>query len=192
MIVIGAMGLNGSGKDTLIDHVCQRCDVHKLSGGDIARQIAEKQGIEPTRETLHRISQRAMAEHGNDVFMRRIIEMIEESRWKATGVSGVRTPEDVDMMRKHFGDDLLLVHVRVNDARLRYQRLLERDHPRDPDTFEAFTQQEQDEEAQFHVRKALRQADLVINNHRSLEDFYQAIDYLIIDGLVNEEVGCKT
>jgi dephospho-CoA kinase len=191
MIVIGAMGLNGSGKDTLIDHLCQRCDVHKLSVGDIARQIAEEQGIEPTRENLHRISQQAMAEHGSDYFMRRVIETIEENRWQATGVSGIRTPEDIEIARKHFGDDLLLVHVRVNDARLRYQRLLERDRPRDPDTFEAFVQQEREEEEQFHVREALRQADLVINNYRSLEDFYQAIDYLLIDGLIDEEVECK-
>jgi dephospho-CoA kinase len=192
MIVIGAMGLNGSGKDTLIDHLCQRCAVHKLSAGDIARQIAGEQGIEPTRENLHRISQQAMADHGNDYFVRRLIEMINENRWLATGVSGVRTPEDVSIMRQHYGDDLLLVHVRVNDAQLRYQRLLERDRPRDPDTFEAFVQQERDEEEQFHVREALRQADLVINNHRSLEDFLQAIDYLLIDGLVNEEVECKS
>ena len=191
MIVIGAMGLNGSGKDTLIDHLCRRCDVHKLSVGDIARQIAEEQQIEPTRENLHHIWQKAMAEHGKDYFMRRVIEIIEQNRWQATGVSGIRTPEDVDITRHHFGDDLLLVHVRVNDARLRYQRLLERDRPRDPDTFEVFTQQEREEEEQFHVREALRQADLVINNYRSLEDFYQAIDYLLIEGLVSEEVECR-
>jgi dephospho-CoA kinase len=191
MIVIGAMGLNGSGKDTLIDHLCRRCDVHKLSVGDIARQIAEEQQIEPTRENLHHIWQQAMDEHGKDYFMRRVIEIIEQNRWQATGVSGIRTPEDVDITRHHFGDDLLLVHVRVNDARLRYQRLLERDRPRDPDTFEVFTQQEREEEEQFHVREALRQADLVINNYRSLEDFYQAIDYLLIEGLVSEEVECR-
>ena len=191
MIVIGAMGLNGSGKDTLIDRLCRRCDVHKLSVGDIARQIAEEQQIEPTRENLHHIWQQAMAEHGKDYFMRRVIEIIEQNRWQATGVSGIRTPEDVDITRHHFGDDLLLVHVRVNDARLRYQRLLERDRPRDPDTFEVFTQQEREEEEQFHVREALRQADLVINNYRSLEDFYQAIDYLLIEGLVSEEVECR-
>ena len=191
MIVIGAMGRAGSGKDTLIDHLCQRCDVHKLSVGDVVRQIAAEEGIEPTRENLHRISQRYAAEHGDGYLVHRVAETIERNAWPATGISGIRTPQDVRVAREHFGDDLLLVHVRVGDPRLRYERLLERDQPRDPESFEAFLEQEREEEEQFQIGEALQQADLVINNNRSLEAFHEAIDYLLIEGPIDEEVDCK-
>lgn len=191
MIIIGAMGRNGSGKDALIDYLCQRCDVHKLSVGDIARQIAEEEGIAPTRQNLREISQRYMSAHGDSYFIRRVADTIEENGWKATAISGIRTSDDVRAARECFGDDLLLVHVRVGDPHVRYERIRERDQPRDSDSFEAFIEQEQEEEEHSHISEALEQADLVINNSRSLEVFHEAIDYLLIEGLIDEEVGCE-
>lgn len=191
MIIIGAMGRNGSGKDALIDYLCQRCDMHKLSVGDIVRQIAEEEGIEPTRENLHEISQRYMAENGDSYFMHRVADRIESNGWKAVGVSGIRTPDDVRVARERFGDDLLLVHVRVDDPRVRYERLLARDQPRDRESFDDFYEQEREEEEQFQGGEALDEADVAINNSRSLEAFHEAIDYLLIEGLIDEEVDCK-
>jgi dephospho-CoA kinase len=47
MKVIGVVGLNGSGKDELVDYLHQRCGIPVLSAGDIARDIAAEEGVYP-------------------------------------------------------------------------------------------------------------------------------------------------
>jgi dephospho-CoA kinase len=82
MILVGAMGLAGSGKDTLIDYLCRRCRVHKFSVGDFVRQIAEQEGIDRTRENLHSLREaigRAGLVIENDGSLYEFYERIERS-----------------------------------------------------------------------------------------------------------------
>jgi dephospho-CoA kinase len=92
MIVVGAVGRKGSGKDTVPDYVSQRCDLPIIEVGDIARGIAVERGVEPTREHLMAISQEFMARYGKDYFMRRVVEQVPEKGWDAAGISGIRSP----------------------------------------------------------------------------------------------------
>lgn len=191
MIVVGAVGLNGAGKDTLIDYLCRRCCVHKLSVGDIVREIAEQEDIERTRENLHKVSRSYMAEYGWGCFMQRLIEVIDKEGWEAVGIAGVRTPCDVEVLRGRFGQDLVLVHVRVGDPLVRYARLRERDEPRDPDDWEEFVAQERKEEQDFHISQTIQQANLVIENDGSLYDFHERIEDSLIRDRVADEVPCE-
>lgn len=42
MIVVATAGLPGSGKDTVIGYLRIRCSIHKVSVGDMVREIAER------------------------------------------------------------------------------------------------------------------------------------------------------
>ena len=190
MKVIASVGRNASGKDELLRYIQEKCDMPILSPGDVAREIARQEEIEPTRENLHEISQRMIRKHGEDFFMRRLIEEIERAEWDLVGISGVRTPADVRALKDHFGDDFTLVHVKVGDPRLRFERSRSRGAERDPQTFEAFQEQDRSEETLFHIDDTIQMADRVVLNDSSLEDFHAAIERKIInDFLSNERCG---
>jgi len=188
--VIAAVGRNASGKDELADYLHRRCELPALVSGDVAREIAQERGVEPTRANLHRLSQQAMAEHGEDFFMQRLIDKIEAHDWPAVVISGVRTPADVETLRAHFGPDLLVVHVAVDDPQERYRRMQARDAPRDPETYEEFLRQEREEEEMFSIGETIRQADLTIENNSTLKEFHRRIEKTIILPLLTDEVNC--
>jgi dephospho-CoA kinase len=191
MKVIGVVGLNGSGKDELVDYLHQRYGVPVLSAGDIARDIAAEEGVYPTRANLHDISQRYIAQYGKDYFMKRLIERIEKKRWKAVGITGIRTPTDVRTLQDHLGEDFFLVHVEVSDPRIRYERIKQRGEARDPRTYEEFLQQDKTEEAIFHISEAIQYADITISNNGSLEAFHRKIKESVVQEILSDEIVCS-
>jgi len=190
MKVIGVVGLNGSGKDELVDYLHQRYGVPVLSAGDIARDIAAEEGVYPTRANLHDISQGYIAQYGKDYFMKRLIERIEKKPWKAVGITGIRTPADVRTLQDYFGEDFFLVHVEVSDPRIRYERTKQRGEARDPRTYEEFLQQDKTEEEIFQISEAIQYADITINNNGSLEAFHRKIKESVVQEILSDEVVC--
>jgi len=190
MKVIGIVGLNGSGKDELVDYLHQRCGVPMLSAGDIVREIAKEESIARTRANLHEISQEYMTQYGKGYFMKRLIEKIEEREWEAVAISGIRTPADVETLRAHFGEDLVVVHVEVTDSFVRYQRVKRRGKLRDPETYEDFLRQDATEEEMFHVSETIQHADMTINNDGTLEAFHRRIEESLVQEMLSVEIAC--
>lgn len=191
MKIIGVVGRNGSGKDALLNYVEQRCGVPIVSAGDVARSLAEKEGVEQTRQNLHQISEKYKSRYGEDYFMRRLNEKIEGSHWQVAGITGIRAPEDVRALRSKWGEDFLLVHVEVTDPMIRFRRMQQRGKPRDPDTKEEFFQMEEEEEQMFHISRTVDMADITINNDGTLEEFHQNVQEKIIEPILEPEGLCK-
>jgi dephospho-CoA kinase len=72
--------------------------------------------------------------------------------------------------------------VEVGDARLRFERTRARNEPRDPQSYESFLQEDEEEEALFHLSETLEKADIVIENKDTLDEFHQNIRENLIDG----------
>lgn len=189
MQVIGVAGRNGSGKDELLKYLRQRCDLVLLSSGNVARQIAEEKGVAATRENLHRISQEYIERHGQQYFMRRLIDQIREE-WNAVGITGIRSPADVGVLRGQFGDDFLLVRVEVGDPRLRFERVRERGKERDPQSYQEFLRQDEEEAELFDLDETLQQADLTIRNDASLQAFHRRIRESIVESPLGDALHC--
>ena len=173
MKVIGVVGLNGSGKDEVVDYLHERYGVAKLSMGDMVREIAEEQGLAPTRDNLHRLSEQYFSERGRDYFAKRAIQTIENHDWETAAISGIRTPTDVETLQQHFGDDFALVHVSVSDPQTRYQRIRDRRQARDPQSYSEFLQHDREEEEIFHLSHTIQEADIVLNNDESLAQLHR-------------------
>ncbi|MDZ7700520.1 MAG: AAA family ATPase [Deltaproteobacteria bacterium] len=174
--VVGVVGRNGSGKDEVLNYLQAQCGIAVVSSGDVARDIAKTENIAPTRENLHDISLRYMKERGNDFFARRLIAKIEENSWSDVGITGVRTPHDVEAFRAHFGDNFWLVAVRVWNPGLRFGRIRSRGTTRDPQTWDAFSEQEQAEERHFQISRTLQEAEITIDNSGAMSQLHQKIE----------------
>ncbi|MFA5375386.1 MAG: AAA family ATPase [Dehalococcoidia bacterium] len=179
MKIIGVIGKNGSGKDEVLKYLRDRYDVPFLSTGDIVRGIAAKEGKEPTRPNLQAISDRYFKERGEGCFVRMAVEKIRENGWKAAGISGVRSPKDVDILRDELGRDFVLIDVYVTDPHIRFERMVKRGEGRDAKAYEDFVKQDKAEEKLFGVEKAAANADYSLSNDGILEDLHDAIDKLV-------------
>ena len=179
MKIVGVIGKNGSGKDEVLRHLRDKYGVPFLSTGDIVRGIAANEGKEPTRPNLQAISDRYFKERGEGCFVRMVVKKIRENGWKAAGISGVRSPKDVDILRGELGKDFVLIDVYVTDPRVRFERMLKRGEGRDAKAYDQFVQQDKAEEKLFGIEKTAAKADYSLGNDGSLEDLRKSIDKLL-------------
>ena len=179
MKVIGAVGDIGSGKDEVLKYLRDRYGVPYLSTGDIVRQMAQEDGVQGTRENLEAISKRCFTELGRGCFVRMAAQEIVKRGWKVAGISGVRSPDDVAAMKEMFGSGFILVRVDINDPRIRFERVRLRGERRDPLTWEAFQEQDRNEEQEFQINRAEAMADYSIDNSGTLEELHRQIDDLV-------------
>jgi len=179
MKVIGAIGQNGSGKDEILKYLKAAYGVSFFSTGDMVREIAAKEGVEATRDTLRAISERWFREQGEGCFVRLLAERIKEGEDMTQGISGIRSLADVTILRESFGDDFVLIHVTMADPRQRYERMVARGEERDPHSYEQFLALDRKEEELFHVAEAGQQANHAIGNNGTLADLHEAIDSLV-------------
>lgn len=187
MKVIAAIGHNGSGKDEVLRYLKARYGVPFFSTGDMVREIAAKEGVAPTRENLHSISEKYFREHGEGCFVRLLVERIKEEGIHLVGISGIRSLADVRILKEAFGEGLVLINVAVENPRLRYERLVKRGEERDPRSYEEFLEQEKGEEALFRISEAAMEADYTINNDGSRGDLHAAIDRLVKDSNILQQ-----
>ena len=180
MNVIGAVGDIGSGKDEVLKYLRDRYGVPYISTGDIVRQMAQVEGVEGTRENLEAISKRCFTQMGRGCFVRMVGQEIVKRGWEVAGISGVRSPEDVAVMKEMFGNGFILVSVNINDPETRFKRVRLRGERRDPLTREAFREQDSNEEQEFQISKTKALADYTLDNSGTLEALHRQIDKLVV------------
>ena len=73
---------------------------------------------------------------------------------------------------------------------MRFKRTQDRDSARDPDSYEAFLRQDEEEEQLFHISEAIAEADLTIMNDASLEGFHERIEEVLLEGALADELEC--
>ncbi len=183
--VIGAVGQNGSGKDEVLKYLRTRYDVPFLSTGNIVREIAAKEGLEPTRENLGKISDKYFRAFGKGYFVKLLADKIRNSGWKIAGISGIRSLTDVSVLKEIFDKDFILLAVSISDTHVRFARMTKRGEGRDPHSYEQFLQQDQDEEKLFSLKEAESLADYTISNDGTLDDLHCEVDKLVAEGLLN-------
>lgn len=181
MNVIGIVGENASGKDELARYVENTHGGDVISTGNIVRELAEQESLEPTRENLHQLSEKYLNEEGRDFLARRAIDRAEKSDADTVAITGVRTPEDARTLREHFNDDFILAHVDVSHPLARFERSQERRSERDPEDFDEFQELDREEDRLFNLSKTIKMADVRVNNDGTRDAFHAEIDEKLIN-----------
>ena len=181
MKIIGVIGQNGSGKDEVLKYLHAKYGVPFLSTGDMVREIAAKEGKEPTRENLQEISQRYFSEYGQGCFVKLAAGKISQKGWVIGGITGIRSLDDVKVLNRIYGKDFILINVYVSNPEVRYQRMLKRGEGRDPHSYEQFLRQDEVEEELFHIQSAAQYANYSVSNDGTLDDLHREIDRLVVE-----------
>ena len=176
MKVIAAVGKNGTGKDFFLEYIAKKYDIPMVSIGDIVRELAAKDGLELSRENLHKTSQKYMGQFGQTFFPEQIVKKIRESGAPVYLVSGIRPLSDVQFLKEAFGAAFLLVDIVISDDAVRYGRMLARGSARDGNSVEQLRENDINEEKIFCTSESEKIADLTILNDGTAEEFYAAIE----------------
>jgi dephospho-CoA kinase len=129
MKIIGFVGLPGSGKG----EASQIARLHGLAVvvmGDVIRQEAARQGLEPTDQNLGRIGNALRAAQGPDAVAKKAFEMALATGKDLVVIDGLRSREEADFFRSH-ADEFHLVEV-CAPAQARLKWLAARGRPDDP------------------------------------------------------------
>jgi len=176
MKVIAAVGKNGTGKDFFLEYIAKKYEIPMVSIGDVVRELAAQDGLELSRENLHRTSQKYMGQFGQTFFPEQIVKKIKESGAPVYLVSGIRPLSDVQFLKAQFGAAFLLVDIVISDDDVRYARMLARGSARDGASVEKLREFDAGEEKIFHTSESEAMADITILNDGGVEDFYAAIE----------------
>jgi len=167
MQIIGITGLIGAGKDEVANYMAKKYGYVILNMGDMFREIAEKEGLELTRDTF----QNLRIKYGNFFIAEEVVKGVKQGKHKKIIIAGIRRSEDVTIPKQAFPDMKLIV-VEA-DKKVRFERLKDRARENDPETFEEFERQMKREYDIYDFDKTFSMADFVIENNGSFEELFK-------------------
>ncbi len=178
MMVIGLIGLVGSGKDTVSEYLISKYGYKMVGMGDIVRELATKLGRSHNRDDLQRTQKEYRERYGDEYFGSLVVEKIKKSGWEKVIINGIRIPPDVEVPKKEFGRQMTVLLV---DARpeIRFERLRSRKRVGDPETFEEFQRQENNELKLFNFDGVLKYVEKRVDNNGTLEHLHKNVDKFI-------------
>ena len=187
MKIIGFIGLPGSGKGEA-SQIARQHGLAVVVMGDVIRQEAARQGLEPTDQNLGLIGNALRAAEGPDAVAKKTFERAKASGRDVVVVDGLRSREEADFFRAHV-DEFHLVEI-CAPAKDRLKWLAARGRPDDPGKIissskepdslaAAALEQRECREMGWGMCEAMKIADLKLRNDGSLDDFRTNVKRLL-------------
>lgn len=179
-MIIGLTGKNGAGKGEAAEILKKGGFIyHSLS--DVIRDEIKKRGKEVSRQVLIKVGNELRDQGGAAVLADLILKKLDPE--KNYIIDSIRNPAEVQSLKKRA--DFYLLHVKAS-AKLRFERIRERQRENDPTTFREFVKLEakeaksRDPNAQ-QLDQTIALADREIKNESSLDELQQTIRQLLKD-----------
>lgn len=176
-MIIGITGHPGSGKDAAAEYFVSH-GFRLMSGGDFVREIMRKEGLPTDREHVHEFFKKMRSIHGNVYPAHEIVKNITGN----TVTSGIRNMAEVNIFRKEFGKDFILLAIDA-PLEMRYERVRNRSREGDDISFELFKEQEDRERnmdsGTHEVDNVIAAADAAILNTGTKEELFTKLDVFL-------------
>jgi len=172
-------GMAGSGKTTLSQIIIDS-GIRVITMGDVIRDIAKRQGVEPSTENLGVIAKKIREESPEAVAVR-CIDLLNTMDPGLVVVDGIRSLAEVEAFEEAF--DVILIAVHTSPLS-RFKRLTRRGRSDDPESWEEFRERDR-RELDFGIGEAIACADIMIVNDDgidSLKKSFEAVMERIRDG----------
>jgi dephospho-CoA kinase len=177
MKLIAFVGMPASGKSEA-SAIARLAGIQVVNMGDIVREETAKRGLPPTDENIGGMGTKLRKEEGMDAVAKRCVPRIPLSS-PVVVVDGIRNIEEINYFRKTFGDDFKLIAIRT-PFELRFERLKRRSRSDDMSSIEELKRRDERERG-WGLEKAIKMADVTIDNTDTVEMFRKQIQELLRD-----------
>lgn len=162
-------GMPGAGKEEFVRVALER-GFNVIRMGDVVRSEAIRRGIALTDQEVGGFASAERKEHGPGIWAVRCLPYLEG---RDTVIDGSRSTYELDVFRQALGSGVRLVAIHASPS-LRFERLRRRNRSDAPPTEEAFRQRDE-REMGWGLGNLIAQADLVIPNEGTLEEFHRRV-----------------
>lgn len=162
-------GMPGAGKEEFVKVALGR-GYQVVRMGDVVRREAAARGLIMSDREIGGFASAERREHGPGIWAERCVPLVEG---KDTVIDGSRSIQELEVFRKELGGKMRLVAIEASPWE-RYQRLRRRNRSDAPRSEEEFRQRDE-RELGWGLGDLIAQADLVIENEGTLEEFHRKV-----------------
>jgi dephospho-CoA kinase len=176
-LIVCLTGMPGAGKSTIANGLKSK-GYEIINMGDAVREEAKKRNIEPSSQNLGKIMLELREKNGPGAVAELIQNKIKNSSSNVIVIDGIRSNEEIQVLRKFGTVKLLSIHASTDT---RYSFLIERGRSDDPQTRDNFDERDV-REIKVGISTPIALADESIsNNELSIDELIEHA-YKIIQG----------
>ena len=169
----------GAGKSTIADGLKPKgYDI--INMGNIVREEAKKRNLEATRENLGKLMLELREKNGPGAIAELVQPQIESSVSDVILIDGVRSNDEIQVLRKFGTVKLLAIHASTNT---RFDFLQKRGRADDPQTIEHFEERD-NRELGVGISNSIALSDYAISNVGLTKDELIELTYKIIQSWI--------
>lgn len=176
-IILGFTGLPACGKGTAAKYYSEKYGAPTFRFSTSMRDLLDRLYLPQSRENMSTISRITREAFGQDLYAKVMAGDVGKADHDIVVVEGIRRMDDVAELKKLPNFKLVAIEA---DMKIRYERLKVRGENSDDNTktWEQF-QKDHELETEVSIPPVMAQADVVVNNGGTLEDFYKQLEALI-------------
>jgi len=167
----------GAGKSTIANGLKSK-NFEIINMGDAVREEAKKRNLEPTGQNLGKLMLELREKNGLGAIAELIHDKIENSNSNVIVIDGIRSDEEIQVLRKIGKVKLLSIHASTDT---RFSFLSDRGRSDDPQNRENFTERDT-REISVGISTPIALADESISNNNLTIDELIENAYKIIQG----------
>lgn len=176
-LIVCITGMPGAGKSTIANEMKLK-GFYVISMGNIIRNIAKKQNIDPTRNNMNTIMHDIRKKYGPGIVANLMKDEILSTRSSTIIVDGIRSNNELDIFKKIGNVKILSVHASVDT---RYSFLLKRNRSDDPQNKKNFNDRDNNE-INIGISSPIVLADESIsNNNLTLTELLEKAYKIIVN-----------
>jgi dephospho-CoA kinase len=165
ILIVALTGMPGAGKTTVARYLSQK-GIPLLIMGDVVREVAEIDGLEPTSDNLAKLMLRLRKKSGPEAIAHLIEDKIKlmkkkDKKLSVVIVDGIRSMTEVQVLRSIGTVKLLAIH---GSTLTRYTHVKERRRSDVPSTIDEFDKRDKIE-MEVGISNAIALADESISNN---------------------------
>lgn len=177
MIVLGITGTLGAGKGTIVDYLIRNEGfTHYSVRGFLMKEI-KKRNLEANRDNMVLVANELRKKNGPSYIVEQLYKLAVK-QGKNTIIESIRTTGEIEALRKKGGFFMIAVDA---DARIRYQRIVQRGSETDNVDYDAFIANENREMSSKNpgtqnLMKCIELSDFALENDGTFQQLYDQIE----------------
>jgi dephospho-CoA kinase len=184
-LIVCITGMPGAGKSTIAASLKEK-GFSVIAMGDIIREEARQQKVEPTDANLGRLMLRLRKDLGPGAVAHLILRKIDKQHNNNGGldnivIDGIRGVAEVEVLKKAGCVRLLAIHASTNK---RFKNLKQRARSDDPSVIEEFTNRDK-RELTVGISEPIALADETLSNNYLTVDQLKEKGFRIIEKWIN-------